>query len=224
MKRVAEPIETNDLCSYGCGNIARFKNGSGNLMCEDRSNKCPAVKNRNSSGTRSAYSSGKRLPADQRYKDLPQEVKDSMAWRRGKTAKDDPRIQSKYDPQTVFSYGGKGPHKRLLIEERGHACECCGLDVWLDEPITLELEHSNGDRQDNTRANLKLLCPNCHSKTSTWRGRSINKSKVIITDDEFIEALKAEPSIRQALIKLNLTPKAANYKRAYDLLYGAPLA
>lgn len=58
-----------------------------------------------------------------------------------------------------------------LIKLRGHKCEKCGLETWLGNPITLEIHHINGDRTDNTLDNLMLLCPNCHSYTSNWRGR-----------------------------------------------------
>lgn len=61
--------------------------------------------------------------------------------------------------------------KKHLIVERDHKCEMCNLATWLNQPITLELEHSDGDKYNNDRANLKLLCPNCHSQTKTWRGR-----------------------------------------------------
>lgn len=61
--------------------------------------------------------------------------------------------------------------KKHLIVERDHKCECCQLDTWLEQPIMLELEHSDGNKYNNDRANLKLLCPNCHAQTKTWRGR-----------------------------------------------------
>jgi hypothetical protein len=61
--------------------------------------------------------------------------------------------------------------KKRLINERGYKCENCNLSVWLNKPICLELEHISGDRSNNTRENLKLLCPNCHAQTPTWRRR-----------------------------------------------------
>lgn len=62
--------------------------------------------------------------------------------------------------------------KRWLIKDRGHECESCSLEQWLGQPITLEIDHMDGNRANNEEYNLKLLCPNCHSQTSTWRGRN----------------------------------------------------
>jgi hypothetical protein len=59
--------------------------------------------------------------------------------------------------------------KRRLIQERGHSCEHCQLSSWSNQPIMLEMDHINGDRQNNERSNLRLLCPNCHAQTKTWR-------------------------------------------------------
>ena len=59
--------------------------------------------------------------------------------------------------------------KKNIIRERGNQCENCFNNYWFDEPITLELEHIDGNRFNNSLINLKLLCPNCHSYTSTWR-------------------------------------------------------
>lgn len=59
--------------------------------------------------------------------------------------------------------------KKKLIRERGHQCERCKNSTWFELPITLELEHIDGDNSNNVEENLLLLCPNCHSQTKTWR-------------------------------------------------------
>lgn len=58
-----------------------------------------------------------------------------------------------------------------LIKERGYKCETCNLSEWQSKPITLELEHTDGNNRNSERSNLRLLCPNCHSQTDTWRRR-----------------------------------------------------
>ncbi|MGW8848252.1 HNH endonuclease signature motif containing protein [Streptomyces xiamenensis] len=52
---------------------------------------------------------------------------------------------------------------------RPETCAECGTGpVWLGEPMTLEVDHRNGDWRDDRAENLRLLCPNCHAVTDTW--------------------------------------------------------
>lgn len=74
------------------------------------------------------------------------------------------------------TYGTSNLSKRLVREGlKKYACERCGLTEWLGEKLSLELDHINGVNNDHRLENLKLLCPNCHSLTPTWRGRGRNK-------------------------------------------------
>jgi hypothetical protein len=66
---------------------------------------------------------------------------------------------------------------RLLAENIFKAvCTKCNNTTWQDAPIPLELDHINGDNQDNSLSNLRLLCPNCHALTSTYRGKNRTKA------------------------------------------------
>jgi hypothetical protein len=64
-----------------------------------------------------------------------------------------------------------GAIKKRLLKKRGHQCEKCMNTEWLGKPITIELEHIDGNNRNNTETNLKLLCPNCHAQTPTWKNR-----------------------------------------------------
>lgn len=71
----------------------------------------------------------------------------------------------------ISALGHGGRRKRVLLEQDGK-CNKCGIDNWQGKPISLELEHIDGNNKNNDRSNLECLCPNCHAQTSTWRGRN----------------------------------------------------
>jgi hypothetical protein len=72
-----------------------------------------------------------------------------------------------------YSYSSNALRKRLIKEGlKEHKCECCGLSEWLGEPIPLELDHVDGNHFNNLIENLKILCPNCHARTPTYRGKN----------------------------------------------------
>ena len=57
-----------------------------------------------------------------------------------------------------------------------YKCYKCGnLGIWMDEIMTLQLEHVNGISNDNRLENLCFLCPNCHSQTSSFAGKKNKK-------------------------------------------------
>ena len=50
-----------------------------------------------------------------------------------------------------------------------HQCALCGQGpTWQGQPLTLVIDHVNGDWLDNRLANVRFLCPNCHAQTATW--------------------------------------------------------
>lgn len=59
--------------------------------------------------------------------------------------------------------------KKYLINTNGEKCSKCGWCEFTNN-IPIELEHIDGDFTNNDINNLILLCPNCHSLTSTYKG------------------------------------------------------
>ena len=76
--------------------------------------------------------------------------------------------------QSIQSY----KFKNRLISEGIFKKECfnCHLSKWLDQDIPIELDHINGNHQDNSLENIRLLCPNCHALTDTYRGKNKKNS------------------------------------------------
>jgi len=122
--------------------------------------------------------------------------------------------------ETPFNDLGMENRRRRVFEEQNFKCSKCGISEWLGQPLILELEHKDGNNQNNSRENLEALCPNCHSLTETWRGRNkprFNGNK-IVSDEVLLEQLKTQPNIRQALLSCGIAAKGKNYSRAKKLL------
>jgi hypothetical protein len=65
---------------------------------------------------------------------------------------------------------------RLINEGvKEYKCEKCLLEKWQNEPIPLELNHKDGNRNNHLLNNLEMLCPNCHAQTSTYRGKNVKR-------------------------------------------------
>lgn len=67
--------------------------------------------------------------------------------------------------------------KDRLIKENllAYHCAICGISNWQGKPLSLQLDHIDGNHTNNTIENLRLLCPNCHSQTPTYAGKSATK-------------------------------------------------
>ena len=67
--------------------------------------------------------------------------------------------------------------KQKLIKDgiKEEKCELCGLSVWLNTRLPLELHHKDGNHYNNNLENLQILCPNCHAIQPGNSGSNIGK-------------------------------------------------
>lgn len=56
-----------------------------------------------------------------------------------------------------------------------YSCSECKNVEWMGRPLSLHLDHINGDPLDHRLENLRFLCPNCHSQTPTFSGRNASR-------------------------------------------------
>jgi 5-methylcytosine-specific restriction endonuclease McrA len=89
------------------------------------------------------------------------------------------RIKREQKPNRKNGYSGlsfdvlnKDQKRARILFEQNYTCLCGQPNVWNGKPLTLQIDHNNGLRNDNTRENLRALCPNCHSQTPTFCGKN----------------------------------------------------
>lgn len=62
--------------------------------------------------------------------------------------------------------------RKMLRLTVGYTCSKCGIGEWQGEPITLQVDHIDGDAGNNVPSNVRLICPNCHSQCETFGARN----------------------------------------------------
>lgn len=67
--------------------------------------------------------------------------------------------------------------KHYLSEKHGYKCSVCSLTDWHGEEIILECDHIDGNPHNNVPDNLRLICPNCHSQTHSFKGRNAGNGR-----------------------------------------------
>ena len=70
--------------------------------------------------------------------------------------------ENKYSVRTI---------KRHLINTIG-VCSICEISDWNSKPIILGIDHIDGNSENNDLSNLRLVCPNCHSQTDTYKNKN----------------------------------------------------
>jgi hypothetical protein len=83
------------------------------------------------------------------------------------------RIKVETNPDAV----GHRPLKNYLLDTRGHRCEVCGITEWMGQAAPLELDHRDGNPLNNRLDNVRLICPNCHAQTATYKGKNMGSGR-----------------------------------------------
>lgn len=211
-------IKDGDTCSF-CGAPAKKRSRhTGNYSCEDNTNNCPAVRQKNANGLKVAYTEGRKT--NQHFFDPTFDEK--RAWSRGKTVVTDPRV-SKRSLAEYFcanSTVARSAIRNLILKNNllEYKCAECGIDSWNNKILSLQLDHINGENNDHRIDNLRFLCPNCHSQTPTFCGKNKNTGKHKVSDKVLLETLNQSDTIHQALRKLGLSIGKEHYRRATKLL------
>lgn len=82
--------------------------------------------------------------------------------------------------------GYKGKTKQLvnsirkyMLLKHNNACQECGWNKLhpIDNKPLVEIDHIDGDASNCKESNLRVLCPNCHSMTPTYRARNKNSAR-----------------------------------------------
>ncbi len=84
--------------------------------------------------------------------------------------------------------------RKVAVKYISYECSVCAIkDEWNGMPLTLHLDHINGDNRDNRIENLRFICPNCHQQTPTWGVLNKNKTR------KMVRSTGLEPAHREAL-------------------------
>ena len=83
------------------------------------------------------------------------------------------------DDELFVLHGAKTNHQRPAVRDRFrkkttdryYCWECSKPPLWRNKPLTLQMDHVNGNPLDNRLDNLRWVCPDCHSQTDTYVGK-----------------------------------------------------
>lgn len=87
------------------------------------------------------------------------------------------RSAEQYAKSQIGNKGARGKIRAKILEDDAlpYVCAECGIDTWRQRPLTLRLDHVNGDPGDHRMENMRFLCPNCDSQQDTYCYRNVKR-------------------------------------------------
>lgn len=75
-------------------------------------------------------------------------------------------------PKEISAYKNASNRRKAMIRKHGLVCWICKLSEWMGRPIPIQVDHIDGNSDNNSEENLRLLCANCHAQTDTFCGKN----------------------------------------------------
>ena len=64
--------------------------------------------------------------------------------------------------------------KPIILKEQWNKCSICKCSPFHNnKPLIFIIDHIDGDAWNNTRDNLRLVCPNCDTQLDTYKAKNI---------------------------------------------------
>lgn len=70
-----------------------------------------------------------------------------------------------------------GKIRKYILDTRPNICECCKTEIWQGVAVPLVVDHVDGNPENNSLPNLRLLCCNCDALTPTYKGKNKGKGR-----------------------------------------------
>lgn len=81
---------------------------------------------------------------------------------------------------TKYEFLGKILKRRKVMEEQNSRCPLCGIsEEWNGKPLVFEIDHVDGHSSNESRENIRFICPNCHSLTQFYGGANRGNGRLL---------------------------------------------